>query len=573
MNREETKTIRTLLDFIYGGEAAEPLHSALMEILSEGPGGKGAGGFDHRDALLISYGDMLSGPGGPESEASDGRTGLSRLGAFLDQRNRGAFTYLHILPFHPYSSDDGFSVIDYRAVDDRFGTWGDIEALGEKFRLVFDFVVNHGSVQSRWFKGFLAQDEKYARWYITRPADYDYSGVVRPRTHPLLTPFTMKDGSVSHVWTTFSADQVDYDFSDPEVLLEFIRIFLDYVRRGGRIVRLDAIAYLWKEDGTPCIHHPKTHAVVKLFRAIIDYLELDMLILTETNVPHAENISYFGDGDEAHMVYNFALPPLVLHAAVSGDAGPLRKWAKTLPDPKNAQLFLNFLASHDGVGLTPAKGLVADDAFAGTIEESKNRGALVSYKAAPGGSVPYELNCSYASVVAPRSMGGPDIRARAFLATQGVLLSLPGLPAVYFHSWVGSEAWQEGPELLGYNRAINREKPPAEQVERELEDSGSFRSRVYRGFSGFLEFRKREPAFGPREGITVLDTEGSLFAVVRGPDAAGRRVLCAMNLGPAPVSFAAPDGFSAEPATLEPWETRWMARGGGDEPREFSTAR
>ncbi|MDR0388062.1 MAG: sugar phosphorylase, partial [Treponema sp.] len=541
----------------------------------KGRGGRSGteGNVTHKDALLIAYGDMLGPPkaGGPVNE-----TGLSRLEGFLRTRNRGAFTCLHLLPFHPYSSDDGFSVIDYRQVDSRFGTWEDIEKLGTDFKLVFDFVLNHGSVGSAWFKGFLDGERGYEGWYITRPEDYDSSAVVRPRTHPLLTPFTRKDGSTVYVWTTFSADQVDYDFSNPRVFLEFMKIFLEYAQRGGRIVRLDAIAYLWKEDGTPCLHHPKTHGMVKLFRTVIDALALDMLILTETNVPHQENISYFGRGDEAHMVYNFALPPLVLHAVISADAAPLRSWAKTLPGPETGQRFLNFLASHDGVGLTPVRGgLVDEAAFAATIEEAKRRGALVSYKSTPQGPVPYELNCSYAEVVAPPSLGDEALRARAFLASQAVLLSLSGLPAVYFHSWIGSAAWKEGPELLGYNRAINREKPSLDRVERELDAPGSFRARVYEGFGRFLAFRQAEEVFDPDIPQTVLEAEGPVFALLRGPGRSGRRALCAENLGPVPAGlnipaeygFPAPEGGGI---SLAPWETRWIAWGAGDV-RDIST--
>ncbi|MDR3130607.1 MAG: sugar phosphorylase [Treponema sp.] len=576
-------TIKSLLGFIYGENAAEGIYADLAGILKgafprefalfEGKGGRPltAGGVSHKDALLIAYGDMLAPPqaGEPENE-----TGLSRLEGFLRRRNRGAFTYLHLLPFHPYSSDDGFSVIDYRQVDSRFGTWEDIEELGGSFRLVFDFVLNHGSAGSDWFKGFLEGRNEYEGWYVTRPEGYDSSPVVRPRTHPLLTAFTRKDGSTVHIWTTFSADQVDYDFSNPAVFLEFVRIFLEYAKRGGRIVRLDAIAYLWKEDGTPCLHHPKTHGMVKLFRALIDALGLDMLILTETNVPHRENVSYFGQGDEAHIVYNFALPPLTLHAMISADAAPLRAWAKTLPGPETGQRFLNFLASHDGVGLTPVRGgLVDDAAFARTIEEAKRRGALVSYKATPQGPVPYELNCSYAEVAAPPSLGNAAVRARAFLASQAVLLSLSGLPAVYFHSWIGSAAWKEGPERLGYNRAINREKPPLDRVEAELDTPGSFRSRVYEGFSRFLAFRQAEEVFDPSIPQRVLDAEGSVFALLRGPDRHGRRALCAENLGPAPARLGLPAecALGVGEIALEPWETRWVAWGAG-EGRDISTA-
>jgi sucrose phosphorylase len=616
---------RELLAFLYGEERAETLVPRLLEILdaadaskrfvsgAENQGGgkpepQGAGfPVTHRDAFLISYGDMLSPPAdGTSPSVSPLPSALSRLRQFLERRNQEIFSYLHILPFHPYSSDDGFSVIDYRKVDSRFGSWEDLEALQKlpvdragtktspvrKLRLAFDFVVNHGSVQSPWFLGFLADDEPYRSWYITRPGDCDVSSVTRPRTHPLLTAFTVKGRPEPvYVWTTFSTDQVDYDFSNPEVLLEFVKILLEYAGRGAGIVRLDAIAYLWKEDGTPCLHHPKTHAVVKLFRRIVDHESLPLLILTETNVPHEDNVSYFGKalGDpridslpEAHMVYNFALPPLTLHAAVSGDAGPLRRWARTLPNPgagKAGTCFLNFLASHDGVGLTPARGLVDDGAFNATVQEARRRGALVSYKSSPAGDIPYELNCSLASVVAPetlsggRSFGGTLLRARAFLAVHGVLFSLPGLPAVYFHSWIGSEAWIEGPALLGYNRALNREKPALDRVEKELDDPGSFRFHVYRGINELLAFRQEESAFDPGVPHAVLETDPGnrgLFVLLRGPSPEGHWALCLENLcgekaiWKKPVSgspFAGPEiPFPAawETIPLEPWETLWL---------------
>jgi sucrose phosphorylase len=366
------------------------------------------------------------------------------------------------------------------------------------------------------------------------------------------------------------------------VLLEFTKIFLEFVRRGARIVRFDAIGYLWKEDGHPCIHHPKTHAVVRLFRAVAEALDLDLLILTETNVPHPQNVAYFGDGDEAHLVYNFALPPLVLHGMLSADAGPLRSWARTLPSPEaegpeKDWLFLNYLASHDGVGVVPARGRVEDAAVDATIEEARKRGALVSYKDTPEGPVPYELNCNYLSIVAPASLGSPGIRARAFLAAQAVLFSLSGLPAVYFHSWIGSEAWTEGPELLGYNRAINRERPPIDLVEEQLDQDGSLRSLVYRGVNRLLAFRQAEEAFSPRVPQEILDVDSAVFALLRGPvtpagSSEQRWVLCAQNLGPAPAAaLVRKPGLPLDRIDLKPWETRWIALGAGPG-RELSTA-
>jgi sucrose phosphorylase len=575
-----------LLDFIYPGETGRKTHAELLAILQGFEHGPGRRLFTHKDAFLISYADMLAPPADPaDPQGKDGESALARLGKFLERRNRESFSYLHLLPFHPYTSDDGFSVVDYRQVDRRFGSWEDIAALDGRFRLVFDFVVNHGSVQSPWFQGFLAGDKQHEAWYLTRPKDYDASSVVRPRTSPLLTPFVRKDGSTIYVWTTFSADQVDYDFSNPAVFLEFVRIFLEFARRGAGMVRFDAIAYLWKEDGHPCIHHPKTHAVVKLFRAVAEALELDLLILTETNVPHPQNVAYFGEGDEADLVYNFALPPLVLHGMLSGDAGPLRAWARNLPAPGTGDpeaegagwLFLNYLASHDGVGVVPAKGLVEDAAFAATLEEAKRRGALVSYKDSPEGPVPYELNCNYLSIVAPPSLGPAAIRGRAFLAAQAVLFSLSGLPAVYFHSWIGSEAWTKGPELLGYNRAINRERPPVDLVERQLDEEGSLRSLVYHGINRLLAFRQAEEAFSPAVPQRVLEGSPGVFALLRGPvtpagSAEKRWVICAQNLGDSPAAaLVSEPGLPLDRIDLQPWETRWIALGAGER-RELSTA-
>jgi sucrose phosphorylase len=377
------------------------------------------------------------------------------------------------------------------------------------------------------------------------------------------------------VWTTFSADQADYDFSRPEVLLECIDIMLEYCRRGGRMLRLDAIAYLWKEDGTPCLHHPKTHAVVRLLRALIDYLDLPVLLLTETNVPHRDNVSYFGgaatggcpEAPEAHLVYNFALPPLVLHAAISGDAGPLREWAAALPALPPGNCFLNFLASHDGVGLTPAKGLVDDAAFARTLAEAQKRGALVSLKSTAAGPEPYELNCSWADMTAPESLGPPELQARAFLTGYAAALALPGLPAVYFHSWTGSRAWKEGPERAGYNRAINREKPPLDRLLRDLADPRSFRSLVMDGFRRLLEFRAALESFAPESPCRVLDSGGSVFALVRGPDPLGISVLCAHNFADVPAALdtgiAALGGITVPARGL-----RWIAFDSGGVRRE-----
>ena len=496
--------------------------------------GSGAG-FTEKDALLIAYGDMVGPPAGGEA-----RSALARLDATIEGYMPGLFDYLHILPFFPYSSDDGFSVMDYRAVDPALGSWSDIEALGHHHRLVFDLVLNHASAQGDWFKAFRKGMAPFDRYFITRPLDYDASTVLRPRTHQLITPVRLDDGRTVGVWTTFSDDQVDLDFSEPAVLAEFIDISLEYALHGARMLRLDAIAYLWKADGTSCAHLPQTHAIVRILRTIFDGLGLAINILTETNVPHAQNMAYFGDadrgdadlgdadpGDEAHLVYNFSLPPLVLHAFATGDAGPLSRWAANLRVPAGGTM-LNFLASHDGIGVTPALGLVDD--FSPTIAAVQERGGLVSYKASQNGPVPYELNISWADAVARPDADDAE-RAAALLASHAIAFAMDGIPAVYFHSVIGSRNWLAGVRSRGYNRAINRERPPLDVLASELSTEGSMRWLALSGFTSLLRDRSTlpdfAPAFRPASPRKAFAVEGPVFMLERGE--AAKAVLVLVN--------------------------------------------
>ena len=221
--------------------------------------------FSERDVVLITYGDLLTTPGRPP---------LQVLASFLRRFMRGAINTVHILPFFPYSSDRGFSIIDYEEVDPRLGSWDDIAVLAAEFRLMFDGVFNHASSRSRWFQRFLNGHPGYEDFFVaftTRDAiDPDYLRLIlRPRTSDLLTPFRTING-MRFVWTTFSPDQVDLNFRNPRVLLRVVEILLAYVRRGADVVRLDAVTYIWRELGTSCAHLRETHALVQLFRAILD---------------------------------------------------------------------------------------------------------------------------------------------------------------------------------------------------------------------------------------------------------------------------------------------------------------
>jgi len=394
--------------------------------------------FSEKDIVLICYADHVS---------EEGVKTLKTMKNFLEIYVKGYINKIHFLPFYPYSSDDGFSVIDYYKVKEEFGDWEDIKSIGKEFGLMFDAVINHISQRSEWFKNYLEGNTEYENYFIGYDTEVNTESVFRPRTHPLLTKFSTKMGD-KFVWTTFSDDQIDLNFKEPKVLIEFVKILLFYFENCSEVIRLDAIAFLWKELDTKCLHMPQVHTVVKIFREIFNEIRPKGCIITETNVAHKDNISYYGSGnDEAHLVYNFTLPPLLLISFLEGNAKRLSEWASTLEINSEETAFFNFTASHDGIGVTPLKGIVSDEEIKKLAEHIISTGGKVNFRSIPGQEpFPYELNTVYLS-----AMDTPE----KFLCSQAIQLSLQGVPAIYFNSLIGAENWKEGAQKLGYNRAIN----------------------------------------------------------------------------------------------------------------------
>lgn len=564
--------IKSKLEFVYGREigieTAGNLNKVIekwRKILPEIPGANNGGvPAGTGDAIMISYGDNIQTP----NEAP-----LATLKKFAERRLKGVVSGIHILPFSPYSSDDGFSVMDYRQVNPDWGTWDDISAIAKDFRLMADLVLNHCSAKGTWFKQFQEGIPKYSDYFITVEPDTDLSEVFRPRALPLLHEFDVK-GEKKLVWTTFSEDQVDVNFANPDVFLEFVDILLDYIGKGVRVIRLDAIGFLWKEIGTNCMHLPKTHEVVKLFRMVLAETAPGVILITETNVPHIDNISYFGDGtDEAHMVYQFTLPPLTLDAFIRGDASKLTGWAQTLPEPNPDYTFFNFLASHDGVGVLPSRGYLNDSELEQLVQTVKDRGGLVGYKSTPEGDIPYELNISYRDAIAEKSLS-TEMRSVKFLSSQAVMLSMAGMPGIYIHSLLGSGNWRGGVEITGVNRTINREKLSISDLEAELDDPDSLRHKIFNGFSRMLKARAAHNAFHPTAGQIILDLGSTLFALERTADD-GHSVLCLQSVRGETQKLVLPEGYrgseglcdlisdsvipvSEGTITLGPWEVLWL---------------
>lgn len=398
---------------------------------------------------------------------------------------------------------------------------------------MFDAVVNHASAQSTWFEAFLQDQQPYTRYFSVVESGTDVTAVFRPRTHPLLTPFTTPSGS-KLVWTTFSADQVDLNFANPELLLEILDVLLFYVQHGAEFIRLDAIAYIWKELGTSCLHLPQAHEIVQLMRTVLNEAAPQVSLITETNVPHIENISYFGDGhNEAQMVYNFSLPPLTLHAFHTGSAEVLSNWASTLELPSDEVTFFNFLASHDGIGVQPARGLLPDTAVTAMAERIEALGGYVSYKTNSDGSQSsYELNCNYLDALGdPENLHEPVATvARRFMAAQAIMLALKGVPGIYFHSLFGSRNWPEGVELTGQRRTINRQKLTYATLTAELDDTHSLRSQILRRYRQLLQIRQAEPAFHPQGRQEILFWHEAVFAVERWSRYGRSTLICLQNV-------------------------------------------
>lgn len=504
--------IRSLLRDLYGAEHVDTIAQSLQELIDTVrhyiPDSPLVTSFSEQDIALITYGDSL---------VDDQREPLAVLQQFLKEHLTNLISIVHILPFHPFSSDDGFSVIDYETVNAKLGNWTHIHRIADNFVLMSDFVLNHMSAQSIWFRSFLAGNSDFSQLYLTMPKDTDVRGVTRPRTSDLLTPFQMATGEEIHVWTTFSADQVDFDYRAPATMLRMIKLLLNYVEHGAKVLRLDAVAYLWKEVGTSCIHLPQTHTFIQLMRTILDEVAPYVWLITETNVPHQENISYFGNGtNEAQLVYNFTLPPLLLLTMNTQNTSLLHDWVNTLKPISEQTTFFNFTASHDGIGVRPLEGIVSPGEVQSLADKMIVKGGRVSYREQPDGSqTPYEINITYVDAIIDADLS-TDLQVKQFMVSQSVMLSLAGVPAVYIHSLLGSHNDEAAVEKLGYPRAINRAPLDHHAIQQAIHSVDSFRKQIFTTYQKLLRVRRQTPYFNPSVSQHSLDVNNpAIFALLR----------------------------------------------------------
>lgn len=562
MENNVNAKINHLIDFVYGETFSDAHLKMLLEkienaraVITE----KRKLNWDENDVVLIAYADQFS---------AEGEDALPVFTRFYNKWLSHSFSHVHLLPFYPWSSDDGFSVIDYHQVAPGTGTWQDVAELNKSANLMFDFVCNHMSAKSQWFANYLAQKPGYNDFFIAVDPETDLSAVTRPRALPLLTPFTCQDGSVRHLWTTFSEDQVDLNFASPEVLIAMVDVLLHYLMEGASYIRLDAVGFMWKTPGTSCIHLENTHCLIQLFRAITDAVAPGTVIITETNVPHKDNISYFGDGEnEAQMVYQFSLPPLVLHAVHHQDVRALCQWATSLTLPSRKTTWFNFLASHDGIGLNPLRGILPESDILSLVEKLQQEGALINWKNNPDGTrSPYEINVTYLDALSTRDCDDNNRVAR-FILAHAVLLSFPGVPAIYIQSILGSRNDYDGVERYGYNRAINRKKYVAGEMDRALGVNNSLRHKVYHALTKLIAVRRSEKAFHPDSKVVFDTASKHVLKIVRAADN-GERITGVFNFSDdiqevysdirAGRELIAGCDISGTTLTLNPWQVMWI---------------
>ncbi len=477
--------------------------------------------WDESDCLVITYGDSI---------LQEGESPLHSLKHFLDKQVKGRINGVHILPFYPFTSDDGFSVLDYSSVNESLGEWADIEDIAADYRLMSDLVINHCSARSPWFENFIKGRDPGRNFFVTASPEDDLSKVVRPRTNPLLREVETAEGT-QHVWCTFSHDQVDLNFRNPEVLKQFASIIRQYLDSGVRLFRLDAVAFLWKELGTNCINLDQTHEVVRLLRTLIEHAQSDAVIVTETNIPNRENLAYFGNANEAHWVYNFSLPPLLVNTLVTGDCNYLKQWMMSMPPARNGTAYFNFIASHDGIGLRPAEGLLDDSEINTLVETMQQFGGRVSWRAVDEGtSKPYEINISLFDALQGTQAGPDQWALQRFICAHAIMLALEGVPAIYIHSLMGTRNDEQRVENAGHNRAINRHQWDYSELDARLSNADSNESQVFSGLKKLLEIRRKQSAFHPNATQFTLHLGSKLFGFWRQSIDRQQSIFCVSNI-------------------------------------------
>lgn len=516
INQNINLDILKRLNFIYRSiisedktlEYSKKINKLINNYKDIGPKNSKNDYWSENTILLITYADSIS-------RGLSGKT-LNDFGKFYKKYLEKFINSIHFLPFFPSSGDGGFSVKNHNDVDKAYGTWEDIESLSKKANIMTDLVLNHSSSKGDWYKNFLDDKDPGKNYFYVVDKNYDCSKVVRPRDHDLLTEIELQNKK-KFLWCTFSHDQIDLNFKNPDVLLEFIKLILKLSSYGIKIFRLDAVAFIWKQPGTTCLNLSQTHEIIKLLRDIVDQLDKNLIIVTETNLPKQENLSYFGKNDEAHWIYNFSLPPLIVNTFLFEDSVALTKWSMKMPPAQLGNAYLNFIASHDGIGMRPAEGILSDKEIKKMLQRLKKNGSKFSMrKLSNNEEKVYEANISLFNAL---QFTDSDLKGKfalkRFIAAHCIILAIEGVPAFYFNSLFATKNDEETFANTGVKRNLNRYKWHYSTLVDLIKTNNTIEKNCYEIFKELISIRKIQPAFHPNATQFTLNLDKNIFAVWR----------------------------------------------------------
>ena len=477
--------------------------------------------ISEKTTLVICYGDSVY---------SEKNKSIRVFKNFFQKKLKNYFNTIHFLPFYPSSSDSGFAVKDHYKIDSKLGNWFDIKSFSKKSDIMADMVINHSSARGLWFKNFLKAKRPGKDYFLTIDSKFNTSKVVRPRDHKLLKKIDIFN-KTDYLWRTFSPDQLDLNFKNPAVLLRFIKIMINLINHGVTIFRLDAIAYLWKESGTKCINLNKTHEIIKLLRVISGLLNTQTLIVTETNLPEKENLSYFGKNDEANWIYNFSLPPLLIHAFLFENNSYLYNWSKKLPRSKKGNCYLNFIASHDGIGMRPTEGLLSSKALKDFLYRLKKNGSKFSYRKIQNKSKKiYEANITVFDALKKTNYDNGKFSFERYISAHSIMIAFEGVPAVYFNSIFGTSNDEAKFVITGNNRDVNRYKWNLKNISNKLNNKDSKEYYFYKKISNLLSIKKKQKAFHPNASRENINLGPKIFCFKRESINKKQTIICITNL-------------------------------------------
>jgi len=456
---------------------------------------------------LITYIDRLSGGG------------IEDLRALLNGPLANVFGGAHLLPFFTPidGADAGFDPIDHTEIDPRLGTWDDLRNLASGLDLMADLIVNHVSSRSPQFLDFSRNGDKspYAEMFLTLArvfpngaTEEDLLRVYRPRPGLPVTYTVLANGEKRLLWTTFTPQQIDIDVTSSQGMDYLNAILSRFHQAGIRAIRLDAAGYAIKKPGTSCFMIPETFDFIADLAGKAHALGIEALVEI-----HSHYLKQIEIARQVDWVYDFALPPLILHALFQVDAGPLAAWLSVRPG--NA---VTVLDTHDGIGVidvgasADAPGLLAPeaiDSLVETIHARSNGQSRQATGAAANNLDLYQINCSYFD-----ALGGNE---SAYLLARAVQFFVPGVPQVYY---TGLLAGRNDMDLLrqtGVGRDINRHYYSIEEVEQALKQN------VVTKLIELIRLRNSHPAFSGTSKYRAFNTQmleiewrnGNNWAVLR----------------------------------------------------------